>query len=844
MAAPAAILTVLVNANTAKATSSLKKVDHQVGATSKGFGRLAKSALAVGAALGGIAEAKKAVETTESLAKSTMTLGRNFGLSAEQASTWGAVLKANNIDTRSTQMAFTTLSKQIEAAGKGSKPAIQAFKDLGLSQKDLKGQNFGQTLDEVTAALTKMQGGSKRAADAQILMGRGAKTLAPLFRGDGLGFQQQAKWAQQYGATLDGHAIRSSKELAIASEKLKFAQMGLQIQFTEKIIPALLKVAGVIMRVISFFEKHKTVTKALVDVLALATAAWAGYRAAALLSAAATAVATGGISLIIPALAAFAAGIALLYDKSAAFRRGVEVWWGIIKNVIVGTVHVILTVVDKFLGGLQAIFEAASHLPVVGKRFGKIADAIGNARDKVRGLRDDVDKLNDKKISVTVQVNALLEEFQAGTIPSLVKGKIPSVVTNGKTVQHKALGGMLVGGSGSGDKVPLQAMVEPGEAVYVLNRNATSALDFLDSMNSAVPRFATGGRLSLAHPGAQIRSAVTMMGKSASASYLKLHPAAPTGGGSGAALAQQFAGSKFKSIQALGHRMMLAFGYPESEWGPYNTLEMHEAGWNPLARNKLSGAFGIPQALPPTKMPLAAQRGDPVSQIAWMLSYIKGRYGTPSRAWAQYYAHPGGVGYYKRGGLVGRGWRRLAKGGAPRPDPSHGRTPTIRKPTKYTGKLLDQSDQIQAVQDYLDALAAAGAISDAAATAQKVSALQSVLARPKQYGLTKMETLQFQADLRNLQAPPDTGAGADTQDPNQALIDALQADTDARQAQTDALNALHDEAKRANDFNQSISQTQYGALKSELAQIVNGNIGGKVGLGFAMPSSPGKVSSL
>ena len=88
---------------------------------------------------------------------------------------------------------------------------------------------------------------------------------------------------------------------------------------------------------------------------------------------------------------------------------------------------------------------------------------------------------------------------------------------------------------------------------------------------------------------------------------------------------------------------------------------MHEAGWNQFARNPGSGAYGIPQALPPGKMGAAANppQSNPAAQISWMIGYIRSRYGDPIRAWAQYYAHPGGVGYYARGTMSaapGWGW--------------------------------------------------------------------------------------------------------------------------------------------------------------------------------------------
>lgn len=56
--------------------------------------------------------------------------------------------------------------------------------------------------------------------------------------------------------------------------------------------------------------------------------------------------------------------------------------------------------------------------------------------------------------------------------------------------------GMIVPGAGSGDKVHLQAMVEPGEKVFVLNRNASKHLDKLQTLNAAVPRFQSGGNLT------------------------------------------------------------------------------------------------------------------------------------------------------------------------------------------------------------------------------------------------------------------------------------------------------------------------------------------------------------
>jgi uncharacterized protein YabE (DUF348 family) len=63
-----------------------------------------------------------------------------------------------------------------------------------------------------------------------------------------------------------------------------------------------------------------------------------------------------------------------------------------------------------------------------------------------------------------------------------------------------------------------------------------------------------------------------------------------------------------------------------------------ESGWRTTASNSYSGAYGIPQALPGSKMASAGAdwRTNPATQIEWGLGYIKGRYGTPCDAWGAF----------------------------------------------------------------------------------------------------------------------------------------------------------------------------------------------------------------
>ncbi|HWT40807.1 MAG TPA: G5 domain-containing protein [Dongiaceae bacterium] len=90
--------------------------------------------------------------------------------------------------------------------------------------------------------------------------------------------------------------------------------------------------------------------------------------------------------------------------------------------------------------------------------------------------------------------------------------------------------------------------------------------------------------------------------------------------------------------QALGHTMMLAAGFGEDQWSCLYNLWNRESGWTTTAGNPSSGAYGIPQALPASKMAVygADYMTSARTQIAWGLDYIKGRYVSPCGAWASW----------------------------------------------------------------------------------------------------------------------------------------------------------------------------------------------------------------
>jgi hypothetical protein len=90
------------------------------------------------------------------------------------------------------------------------------------------------------------------------------------------------------------------------------------------------------------------------------------------------------------------------------------------------------------------------------------------------------------------------------------------------------------------------------------------------------------------------------------------------------------------TAQSIAYNMMGSFGFaPATYFGCLLDLWNRESGWIYDAENA-SGAYGIPQALPGSKMASAGSdwETDPATQIRWGLGYIKEIYGNPCSAWA------------------------------------------------------------------------------------------------------------------------------------------------------------------------------------------------------------------
>ncbi len=89
-------------------------------------------------------------------------------------------------------------------------------------------------------------------------------------------------------------------------------------------------------------------------------------------------------------------------------------------------------------------------------------------------------------------------------------------------------------------------------------------------------------------------------------------------------------------IQAMAKQVVAS-----DQWTCFSNIVNHESTWNYKAVNPSSGAYGLFQALPGSKMSSAGSdwQTNPATQIKWGLNYMESRYGSPCEAWAFWQAN-------------------------------------------------------------------------------------------------------------------------------------------------------------------------------------------------------------
>jgi hypothetical protein len=184
----------------------------------------------------------------------------------------------------------------------------------------------------------------------------------------------------------------------------------------------------------------------------------------------------------------------------------------------------------------------------------------------------------------------------------------------------------------------IAAIFVAGGARYVIGQftaQAQAANPLADAL-TAIPASKQGARLAHQRQHMILMAAATKSFKVISKPKVAKVPAQPVTG-TGTAGGGPVSGPipSPGTAQHIAYTLLPSFGFSTDQFGCLNDIWARESGWSVTAANA-SGAYGIPQALPGSKMATAGPnwQTDAATQIKWGLGYIKDRYGTPCNAWA------------------------------------------------------------------------------------------------------------------------------------------------------------------------------------------------------------------
>ncbi len=270
---------------------------------------------------------------------------------------------------------------------------------------------------------------------------------------------------------------------------------------------------------------------------------------------------------------------------------------------------------------------------------------VGEAVDNL-GLRDGVRLSASRSAEVGRDV---LRVSTQKTVHLVVDGQVIDGVSSGATVRDALRDIGLVLEEGDHVSVPLDAAAVDGLVVLV-TRAASSDETVTETVPFAVrevedPSLVTGTRKveTAGRAGQRVTTYAldvvggAVVGRTPVASVVTVPPVdqvirigtAPLPDPSEVAVEPGTA-------QAIAKEMVAQRGWGDDQFACLLKLWQKESGWRVDADNPTSSAYGIPQALPGSKMASAGAdwRTNPATQITWGLGYIAGRYGTPCSAWA------------------------------------------------------------------------------------------------------------------------------------------------------------------------------------------------------------------
>lgn len=596
-----------------------KELEGAVASTNKansGFQKMGKAAGVAGLAIGGVLAVgiDKSVKAAVGAQAQTKALDQaltNAGISAKSFA--GSLSQAEDQGHRfgfSNNEVREALTKLVTATGDSKK----AMFDLGVAEDLARFKHL--SLQQASDTLTRAVAGSSRAlkqlgidvpavtTHMDALREAHMKTgTAAYFHAEALA--KAADKADTASARMDllssklhGQAQAFSDTAAGAMARYHAEIENLQEKLGTGLLPVMTKLADILTKLTDYFTKHTQLAKTLAVVLGILAAAFITTSIAAFVLANAM---TLGIAAAITGLVA---GTVLLIKHWDA----VKAKFAEVGNWIKDHAYVLLAI--------PVIGAVAAAAVAVGTHLGEIKAAFSDTFDTIRTFATNV-------------IGDIVGFFRA------MPGQIGRAIEAGAGAIKKSVTDLF--GKVIGWVKDILGIGSPSTVFHEIGQNVVQG--FINGVGSMAGALEHAVQHAVGNVAGKVGGAVA-------------GAAGAVGGAIGGALHGGPATTSGDN-QSLGLKMMLADGWGRDQWPSLQALWTRESGWNQFAKNPSSGAYGIPQALPESKLPPAGRASggsSAAAQIGWGLNYIRGRYGSPAGAWA----HETQFGWYGKGGIFNR----------------------------------------------------------------------------------------------------------------------------------------------------------------------------------------------
>jgi hypothetical protein len=406
--------------------SALQRSFDDAGKSTSKFGdALGKASKVAAVGLAGLAVgAKKVSDDASNLNESMNAVNVVFGESADKIHSFAKVAADEaGLSMRQFNELVTPVGASLINVGFSADKAADASVDLAKRAADM-ASVFNV---DVSEALEAIQAGLRGEADPLEKFGVGLSDAAVTSKALTMGLagtakeldandkaQARLKLIMEQSNRVAGDFKNTSGSLA-NQQRINAAEAENQrAKLGQGLLPVMQTLQGVIRTVTNVLGEHSTATTvAVAAAAALAVGVLAVnsalkvYQAGLVVARAAqvlfnAALLTNPLVLITAAIVALGVALVVAYQKSETFRNVVNAVFNAVKNAVGVAINLILGYVDKWLGGVQAMLEAAGRLPGIGGKFDKMAEGVDRARHKVRDLQGEIDRLRGKDVTVTV----------------------------------------------------------------------------------------------------------------------------------------------------------------------------------------------------------------------------------------------------------------------------------------------------------------------------------------------------------------------------------------------------------------------------------------------------------